>query len=587
MDSQLEARESARLRQAIRRAGLFLSRRRAVLGMVLGSLVLVDLVTAYAWPSTYRATATIAVEPARLPDDVKSLVPSIQERIGRLAGIALSDSALLADAAGAPALAQPHWVREAFDPSVVAPVQRLRERISVEVRPPDRPQLISVSVTGESRAEVAAVASQVAARFVMLDRQFRFEIATAIHHDVIADAAVDRKPLAEIERRIEELRTQNPLMATTADAAIRTQAAELESRALEDDVAQAELQANLPLLESEAARWGAAVNEQAELARRLARETEQAKTVKREPTTDDPRRARIVALERELVQARSRWTEQNPDVRRLLREIALERERIGESEGEPGDGGGWSGDGAGSGSSPGSGPGAGPPSGAGETPPPPEKKPASEAPSVAPPSPPGVGRRPRDPGDEVRAVADTSGSARADVRFVIEAPAYPAWREAVAKLEAGRSRLDALKLRNVRRSEELKRLRALVEKLPEKRLELSRLEAERDRLSARMGEARQRIDRVRRSFRIETEEGTDGAQPERLALAEAAQVPDAPLGPDRPWLFLLGLLIAIPVALTIAYVREVQDRSLHSGAEVMAALDLPVLGVIPRLRGRR
>src|SRR5450631_1217250 len=81
MDSHLAARESSRLRLAIRRVGFFLSRRRAVLGMVLGGFVLIDFIAVLSWPSTYRATATIAVEPARLPDDVKSLVPSIQERI--------------------------------------------------------------------------------------------------------------------------------------------------------------------------------------------------------------------------------------------------------------------------------------------------------------------------------------------------------------------------------------------------------------------------------------------------------------------------------------------------------------------------
>ncbi len=64
-------------------------------------------------------------------------------------------------------------------------------------------------------------------------------------------------------------------------------------------------------------------------------------------------------------------------------------------------------------------------------------------------------------------------------------------------------------------------------------------------------------------------------------------MPDFALGPDRPWVFLVGLALSFAIAAIAAYVRDVQDRSLHTDDEVRDALDLPVLGVIPRLRGWR
>src|SRR2546421_12245547 len=92
------ATDAPGLRGLIRRSSTFFARRRLALGVVLSGLVLTDLVVTLSCPSTYRATATVTVEPARLPDDVKPLVPSVQERIGRLSGLALSEQ-LLSDVA--------------------------------------------------------------------------------------------------------------------------------------------------------------------------------------------------------------------------------------------------------------------------------------------------------------------------------------------------------------------------------------------------------------------------------------------------------------------------------------------------------
>jgi uncharacterized protein involved in exopolysaccharide biosynthesis len=542
----------------IRRSSAFLSRRRVALALVLGALVLTDLIVTLSCPSTYRAKATVTVESSRLPDDLLPLVPSVQGRIDRLTGLALSEGLLNEIALACPRLARPR-ILHVFEGGASSPVQTIRDRIEVQASGRgDRSELLSITVTGEKADETAYVASRIAVELVERDRDFRVATATAIHDAVVSEASADLRPLDDLAARIDRMKAENPLMATTQDAGIRAQLEQASHALDEDQITQAEVATSVAMLEGEVSRWSLAVQEEAEVARRAAAAAEAQKAQPRAPA-DDPRRAHLVELERELVAARSHFTDQNPEVKRLVREIALEREYLGvpdtdgDAEPVPGPGSERS------------------------------ERPAESAPRQEP----RVGLVERS--SDVKPAADVpTGEPRAmDTRFVIEAPAYRSWREAVAKLEAARTRDAALKARIERRSAELARLRELVDKLPEKRLELVRLEAERDRLHARAEEARQRLERVERIWRIELGDGSGGARTERLALSEAALVPRFALGPDRPWMFFIGLIASVLIAVVAAYVRDAQDRSLHTDEDLQDALDIPVLGVIPRLRGRR
>jgi uncharacterized protein involved in exopolysaccharide biosynthesis len=170
---------------------------------------------------------------------------------------------------------------------------------------------------------------------------------------------------------------------------------------------------------------------------------------------------------------------------------------------------------------------------------------------------------------------------------MVEAPSYRNLREAISRYEAAKSRDAALKARIQTRTTELARLHDQVDKLPERRLELSRLDAERERLEQVAVTNRLALEKVERAWRIEKGDGRDGVATERLSLAGAVVTPDRPIGPDRLWIFLMGLLVSFPVAALAAYVRDAQDRSVHTDEEAARVLDLPVLGVIPRIRGRR
>jgi Mrp family chromosome partitioning ATPase/capsular polysaccharide biosynthesis protein len=62
--------------------------------------------------------------------------------------------------------------------------------------------------------------------------------------------------------------------------------------------------------------------------------------------------------------------------------------------------------------------------------------------------------------------------------------------------------------------------------------------------------------------------------------------PSAPSGPGLPMMLGLGLGVGIALGLLFAWVRLVFDPTVRSDAEVTRALGAPVLGTLPRLRGR-
>jgi polysaccharide chain length determinant protein (PEP-CTERM system associated) len=68
---------------------------------------------------------------------------------------------------------------------------------------------------------------------------------------------------------------------------------------------------------------------------------------------------------------------------------------------------------------------------------------------------------------------------------------------------------------------------------------------------------------------------------EQFRILDPARVPERPFYPNRPRMYLMGLLIAIGVGLGLAAVAEYLDRSLRSEDDVRLTLALPVLATIP------
>lgn len=77
---------------------------------------------------------------------------------------------------------------------------------------------------------------------------------------------------------------------------------------------------------------------------------------------------------------------------------------------------------------------------------------------------------------------------------------------------------------------------------------------------------------------------------EQFRILDPARLPEKPASPNRPRLYLAGIVGALAIGLALATTREYFDRALRSEDDVRLALNLPVLATIPiihRTKGSR
>ena len=67
------------------------------------------------------------------------------------------------------------------------------------------------------------------------------------------------------------------------------------------------------------------------------------------------------------------------------------------------------------------------------------------------------------------------------------------------------------------------------------------------------------------------------------AISIEAQVPASPVTSIRGLVNLGGLVLGLVLGLGASALLELRDKSFHSDADVMTALELPVLAVVPRV----
>jgi capsular polysaccharide biosynthesis protein len=68
---------------------------------------------------------------------------------------------------------------------------------------------------------------------------------------------------------------------------------------------------------------------------------------------------------------------------------------------------------------------------------------------------------------------------------------------------------------------------------------------------------------------------------EQFKVIDAARLPERPESPNRPRLYLMGLLAGIAVGAGLAALLEYRDTSLRTDEDVLATLSLPVLALVP------
>ena len=86
----------------------------------------------------------------------------------------------------------------------------------------------------------------------------------------------------------------------------------------------------------------------------------------------------------------------------------------------------------------------------------------------------------------------------------------------------------------------------------------------------------------RENSRIAT--NLEAAQTDRFKVVEPAQVPQTPFSPNRAEWILLGAFFGLGVGIGLAALLEYPDSSLRTDSDVLDALDLPVLAMIPVMR---
>jgi succinoglycan biosynthesis transport protein ExoP len=70
---------------------------------------------------------------------------------------------------------------------------------------------------------------------------------------------------------------------------------------------------------------------------------------------------------------------------------------------------------------------------------------------------------------------------------------------------------------------------------------------------------------------------------ERFTLIEPPLPPEAPVSPNRPLILILGVLLSLVAAAVATAIREATDATVRGRSDVVALLEAPPLGVVPRI----
>ncbi len=119
-----------------------------------------------------------------------------------------------------------------------------------------------------------------------------------------------------------------------------------------------------------------------------------------------------------------------------------------------------------------------------------------------------------------------------------------------------------------------------IENTPRRAAELDHLEAQYKNLTESISILQQKQVDAEIGRTIETNN-----KGERFRVVESAELPTAPISPNRPVWFTAGTLLGMMLGLALLVLREMTDKSFHSVMDVQNSLGLPVLAAVPELGG--
>jgi tyrosine-protein kinase Etk/Wzc len=115
-----------------------------------------------------------------------------------------------------------------------------------------------------------------------------------------------------------------------------------------------------------------------------------------------------------------------------------------------------------------------------------------------------------------------------------------------------------------------------LEAIPEKAVEEARLEREKEVL--------EEVFTLLQS-RLKEAEIAQAVEPGDVSIVDRAILPIRPIRPRRPRAIVLSLVFGLVLGVSIAAARDYLDETLHSRDEVVKVTNLPVLAMIPRIKG--
>lgn len=120
----------------------------------------------------------------------------------------------------------------------------------------------------------------------------------------------------------------------------------------------------------------------------------------------------------------------------------------------------------------------------------------------------------------------------------------------------------------------IERYRALTARLPQKQMELNRLNRAYEVNEKVYGMLLEKLQEAKINEAMETAD---------IRVVDYAVIPKAPISPNYVKNIIVGILLGVFLGLAVAYALEFADTSLNSVEEVERRLGRPVIGIIPRI----
>jgi uncharacterized protein involved in exopolysaccharide biosynthesis len=168
-----------------------------------------------------------------------------------------------------------------------------------------------------------------------------------------------------------------------------------------------------------------------------------------------------------------------------------------------------------------------------------------------------------------------------DVGEALQDVANPAFDRLRARLEQVSEDIRGLEVLERNRSERLVELRARISTIQECEPQLARLTREQETRTQSATQLAAALERAR------SLQATDHLQYANVRLIQPATKPWDKSGPNRAQILGIGAAIGLAFGTALALVRKALERTLRRPEQVEGILGLPVVGIIPEVRGRR